>query len=144
MLLLISKSVNVTVKTKLQTTQNSRIRYCLALNDRSHIGKNKFEKMNWLPVSNRVEQCLNVTAYNFKNALSPKYMGDIYSLQISPIIRTRTSTNSFVVRFYKTEIARKSIFYSGSKIWNDLYQDIKAFPSVKNFKHALKRRFFKS
>ena len=142
--MLLLKFVNVTVKTKLQTTQNSCIRYCLALNDTSHIGKNEFEKMNWLPVSNRVEQCLAVTAYNFKNPLSPKYMGDIYSLQISPIIRTRTSTNSFVVRFYKTEIARKSIFYSGSKIWNDLYQDIKAFPSVKNFKHALKRRFSKS
>ena len=33
---------------------------------------NEFERINWLPVSNRVDQCLSVTAYNFKNALSPK------------------------------------------------------------------------
>ena len=51
-----------------------------------------------------------VTPYNFKNALSPKYMDDIYSLRISPNIRTRRSTDSFVVPFYQKEIARKSIF----------------------------------
>ena len=74
-LLLVSKFVNV--KTKLQTSQNSCIRYCLGLKDRSLIRKNEFEKINWLPVSKRVEQCLAVTAYNLKNALSPRYIGDI-------------------------------------------------------------------
>ena len=88
-------------KTKLQSTQNSCIRYCLGLKGESHIGKNKFEKIDWLPVLNKVDQYLAVTAYNFKNALSPKYMGDIYSLRISPNIRTRRSTENFVVPFYK-------------------------------------------
>ena len=101
-------------KTKLNTTQNSCIRYCLGLKVRIYIGKNKFKKINWLPVSNRINQYLAVTAYNFKNAPSPKYMGNIYSLQISPNIRTRKSTDSFVVP--KKEIARKSISYLGSKI----------------------------
>ena len=109
----------MSLKTKLQTTQNSCIRYCLWLKDKSYIGINEFEKINWLPVSNRVDQCLAVTAYNFKNALSPEYMVDIYSLRISPNIRTRRSTDGFVVPFYKKEIARKSISYLGSKIWND-------------------------
>ena len=143
MLLLISKFVK-SLKTKLQTTQSSCIKYCLGLKERSHIGKNEFEKINWLPISDRVNQCLAVTAYNFKNALSSKYMNDIYSFWISPNIRTRRSTDSFVVPFYKKEIARKSISYLVSKIWNDLNQDIKASPSASSFKHALKRRFFKS
>ena len=68
---------------------------------------------------------------------------DEYSLQISPNIRTRRPTDSFVVPFYKKEIARKSISYLGSKIWNDLNQDIKASPSANSFKHALKKCFFK-
>ena len=71
-------------------------------------------------------------------------MDDIYSSQILPNIRARRSTGSFVVPFYKEEIARKSISYLESKIWNDLNQDIKASPSAKSFKHASKRRFFKS
>ena len=94
-------NLSMSLKTKLQTTQKSCIRYCLGLKDMSHIGKNEFEKINWLPVSNRVDQCLAVTAYNFKNALSPEYMGDIYSLRIFPNIRTRRSTGSFIVSFYK-------------------------------------------
>ena len=137
-------NLSMSLKTKLQTTQNSCIRYCLWLKDNSHIGINEFEKINWLPVSNSVGQCLAITAYNFKNALSPKYMGDIYSLRISPNIRNRRSTDSFVVPFCKKEIARKSISYLGSKIWNDLNQDIKALPSANSFKYALKGRFFKS
>ena len=47
-------------------------------------------------------------------------------------------------RFYINEIARKSISYLGSKIWNDLNQDIKASPSANSFKYALRKRFFKS
>ena len=71
-------------------------------------------------------------------------MRDIYSLRISPKIGTRRSTDSFVAPFYEKEIARKSICHLRSKIWNDLNQDIKASSSVNSFKHALKRRFFKS
>ena len=71
-------------------------------------------------------------------------MGDIYSLRIAPNIRTRMSTDSFVAAFYKKEIARKSISYLGSKIWNNVNQDIKASPSANSFKNTLKRRFFKS
>ena len=137
-------NLSMSLKTKLQITQNSCIRYCLGLKARIHIGKNEFEKINWLPVSNRVNQCLAITVYNFKNALSPKYIGDIYSLRISPNIRTRRSIDSFVVPFYKKEIAGKSISYLGSKIWNDLNQDRKASPCANSFEHALKRRFFKS
>ena len=136
--------LSMSLKTKLQTTRNSCIKYFGGLKDRSHIGNNEFEKINWLPVSNRVLQCLAVTAYNFKNAFTPKHMDDIYSLQISPNIRTRRSTESFVVPFYKKEMARKSISYLGSKTWNDLNQDIKASPSANSFKHTVKRRFFES
>ena len=134
-------NLSISLKIKLQTIHNSCIKYCLGLKGRSHIGKNEFEKIDWLRVSNRVDQWLAVTAYNFKNV---QYMDDIYPLRISPNIRTRRSTDSFVVPFYKKEIARKSISYLGSKIWNDLNQDVKASPSVNSFKHALKRHFFKS
>ena len=126
----------LTSKTKLQRTQNSCIRFCFGLKDRSHMEKNEFKKINWPPVSNRFDQCLAVTAYNFKNALCPKHMGDIYSLGIFPNIRTRRSTYSFVVTFYKKRICYKissSISYLGYKIWNNVNQYIKASPYCKQF-----------
>ena len=54
----------------------------MGLKDNSDIRKNEFEKINRLLVSNRVDPRLAITAYNFKNDLSPKCMGDIYSLGI--------------------------------------------------------------
>ena len=137
-------NLSVSLKTKLQTAQNSCIRYCLGLEDRSHIGTTEFEKINWLPVSDRVNQCLAVFAYNFKNELSPNYMNEVFSLRAAPKIRTRRSTNNFTEPFYKKEISRKSISYLGSKIWNDLNEDIKTSPSTNSFKHAIKRHFFNS
>ena len=37
-------NMSMPLKTKLQTTQNSCIRYCFVLRDKSHFGKNEFEK----------------------------------------------------------------------------------------------------
>ena len=39
-------NLSMSLKTKLQSTQNSCIRYCLRLKDKSHIGDNDFEKIN--------------------------------------------------------------------------------------------------
>ena len=58
---------------------------------RSHIGLNHFGKINWLPFKNSVDQCIAVRAYNFKNNLSPVYMSDIYTLNSSPVVKTRRS-----------------------------------------------------
>ena len=93
---------------------------------RSHIQINHFEK-NWLPVKNSVDQCIAVTVYNFKNNLSPVCMSDIYTLNCSPVVKTRRST----------DLPRKSISYLGSKIWNGLDKNIKTYTSTNNFKHAL-------
>ena len=134
--------MSISLKIKLQSTPNSCIRYCLGLKDWSPIRKNEFEKTNKLPVSNGADQCLAV----LQNALSPKYMDNMYSLPISENIRTPRSTDSFIVLFlYKRNLKlRKLISYLDSKIWNDLNQDIKASPSANGFKDALRRRFFKS
>ena len=68
----------MSLKNKLQTAHNTCIRFFLGMERRSHIGLNHFEKINWLPVKNRVDQCIAVTAYNFKNNLSPVYISYIY------------------------------------------------------------------
>ena len=47
---------------------------------RSHIRVNQFEKINRLPVKKKVDKWIAVTAYNFKNNLSPVYVSDIYLL----------------------------------------------------------------
>ena len=38
------------MKNKIQITQNKCIRYCMQLDKMTHISKNEFETLNWLPV----------------------------------------------------------------------------------------------
>ena len=71
-------NLSMLLKTKLQSTYNCCIRYCLGLKNRSHIRKNEFEKRNWLLVLNRVDPFLVIIAYDYENALSTKHMGNTY------------------------------------------------------------------
>ena len=82
-------NLSMSLKNKLQTAQSACIRFCLGMERRSHIGLNQFEKINWLPVKNKVDQCIAVTANNFKNNLSPVYMLDPYPLNSSPVVKAR-------------------------------------------------------
>ena len=43
-------------KTKLQTLQNKRVRFCLQLDNGSHVGKTEFKKINWLPLDYKFKQ----------------------------------------------------------------------------------------
>ena len=39
-----------------QTTQNKFMRFCLQLDELNHISNEKFERLNWLPVTYRFKQ----------------------------------------------------------------------------------------
>ena len=71
-------NLNKKFKSKLQTVQNRCIRYCLQLNYRSHFGMKEFEKINWLPVSERFNQYLCSNAFKFFKETCPLYFHDIY------------------------------------------------------------------
>ena len=47
-------NLNKNLKKRLQAAQNKCIRFCLKLGDRASIKSNEFEKINWLPIQERV------------------------------------------------------------------------------------------
>ena len=47
-------NLNKKLKNNIQSTQNKYIRFCLNLDKIAHISQNKFKKLNWLPISDRV------------------------------------------------------------------------------------------
>ena len=128
-------NLSMSLKNKLQAAQNSCIWFCLGMERRSHIGLNHFEENNWLPVKNRVDQCIVATTYNFKSNVSPVYMSDIYNLNSSLAVKTR-SMDSFVEPNYVKELSSKSISYLGSKIWNGSDKSIRTSTSTNSFKHT--------
>ena len=58
-------NLNKNLKTRLQAAQNKCIRSCLKLGDRKSITVKEFEKVNWLPIHERVNQCILSCVYKF-------------------------------------------------------------------------------
>ena len=73
------------LKLKLQKAQNKCIGFCLNLPPRSHIDPSHFRKINWLPVSDRVEYCIANTVFKYWNGLVPGYIMKFLSLHSADI-----------------------------------------------------------
>ena len=58
---------------QIQISQNKCIRYCLKLDNTSHVGVVEFKKLNWLPTKQRVYQCICVSIFKFFNDMSQEY-----------------------------------------------------------------------
>jgi len=71
------------LKSKLQVTQNKLIRFVLNLEPRSHIGNEDFIKLNWLPVSDRVDQVTLCHVFkmhhNLWGAINDRFWGQVIS-----------------------------------------------------------------
>ena len=126
---------------KNQISQNKCIRYCLKLDNRSHVGIAEFKKLNWLPTKEIVYQCICVNIFKFFNDMSPEYTSEIFR----PSYRrhnTRASSLMLDVPFRKCCSGQKALSYLGPRTWNTLPAQIKLCRSVNTFKHDIKKLFF--
>ena len=71
-------NLNKKFKSKLKTIQNKCIRFCLQVDSRSHIRIKEFEQINWLPVSERFNQCICSNAFKLLNENCPLILCDLY------------------------------------------------------------------
>ena len=71
-------NLNNKLKSKLQILQNKYICFCLNLNSRVHIGLPEFEKINWLPINDRFEQCSS--SLTFKKPITDKKVFHMWHL----------------------------------------------------------------
>ena len=66
------------LKLKFQKAQSKCIRFSLNLPPRSHIEPLHFRKINWLPVSDRVEYCIRNTIFKYWNGTLPGNIHDMF------------------------------------------------------------------
>ena len=102
--------INNSLKTKLQTFQTECLRFCLNLNNRAHIGLNKFGKINWLPKYNYFEWCITSTTSNFLNKRSPVYINDIFKPTGHPSTNTRVYFRKLNQPLRKINNGKKNVF----------------------------------
>ena len=135
-------NLNKKFKSKLQTVQNRFIRYCVQLDNRSQTGEKHFEKLNWLPVSERFNQYLCSNAFKFFKETCPLYFHDIYRQSGQNQANTR-SVLKLKHPLRNTCSGQKDLSYLTSIVWNSLPTDFESANSLNNFKHKLKDHFFK-
>ena len=81
-------NLNKNLKTRLQ---NKCIRFCLKLGDRKSITVKKSEKISWLPIHEKVNQCILSCIYKFHAKKAPDYMDEIFSHAECSKVSTRYS-----------------------------------------------------
>ena len=126
------------LKDKIQTTQNKCIRFCLNLDKIAHISQNEFEKLNWLPISNRINQCILSTTVKFVNDIGLNYLNEVFQWATES---NRTLRNDYLKlkhRFQKRATGQNSLSFLGPSKWNKFPESTKKFSNSSTFKHSLK------
>ena len=138
-------NVNKKLKSKLQTAQNRCIRYCLQLDNRSDNGVKHFEKINWLPISEKFNQYLCSNAFKFFKETCPLYFDNIYTYRQSGQNQANTRSSVLKLKHSLRNMCsgQKNLSYLTPIVWNSLPTDLKLANSLNNFKRKLNDNFFK-
>ena len=79
------------LKNRIQTSQNKCIRFCLQLDKTTHMSHKEFETLNWLPVTERFNQCINSIVFKYVNDQCPNYLNEVFQIAPENNIQTRGS-----------------------------------------------------
>ena len=99
----------------LQASQNKCIRFCLELNDKSSIESKDFEKINWLPIHERVSHCSLGSICRFFVKDCPNYLDEIYVLLETNGVHTSSSYQKLNVLHRKINVGQKVLSYVVSR-----------------------------
>ena len=77
------------LKNRIQTSQNKCIRFCLKLDKTAQISHKEFETLNWLPVTERFNQCINSIVFKYVNNQCRNYLIEVFQTAPENNIQTR-------------------------------------------------------
>ena len=121
--------------------QNKCMRFCLKLDEMHYVSEEEFKSIRWLPISKRVDQCINAITYNFINKTSPYYLNESFEFSLHCSIGRSNKVSKFKNPFHKTSMGKKAISYIGHSIWNSLSDSSKRANSLNTFKHNVKKYY---
>ena len=107
----------------------------------THISKNKFEALNWLPVKDRFNQSINSTVFKYLTKQCPSYLNEIFELACPNNLRTRNSYLKLIYPFRKTSMGQNTLSFIGPSIWNKTPEVLKKTNSINTCKHNFKKYY---
>ena len=98
------------LKNRIQTSQNKCICFCLQLDQMTHICHKEFETLNWLPTTERFNQCINSIVFKYINQC-PNHLNEVFQTSSENNNQTRGS-----FPFCKTNADQMALSYIGPTI----------------------------
>ena len=118
-----------------------QVRFCLKLQSRENISNEHFNKLNWLPINQRFQQCVTSAVFKFIQNKCPAYMNKVFRRAENMRINTINSLFKLNHAFWKTSTGQKGFSYIGPAIWNRIPEIIKKTRNLNTFKHKMKRYY---
>ena len=131
------------LKNRIQTSQNKCIRFCLQLDKTTHISHKEFETVNWLPVTERFNQCINSIAFKYVNGQCSNYLNEVFQTAPEKNFQTRGSFLKLKCPFCKTNAGQMALSYIGPTICSKTPGTLKRTKNLNTFKHNLKEHYLK-
>ena len=106
------------LKNRIHTSQNKCIHFCLQLDKMTHISHKEFETLNWLPVTERLNQCINSIVFKKANNQCPNYVNEVFQTASENNIQSRGSFLKLNLKcpFRKTNAGQMALSYIGPTI----------------------------
>ena len=136
-------NLNKKLKKRLQAAQNKCIRFCLKLGDSTNIETIEFEKINWLPIQERVNQCALSRFINFILMLLPNTWMKYFLRQNVTEFLHVTPFKKLKLPHRKANQGLRALSYVGPFLWNKLDNSLKMSASSNTFKHNLENQYFR-
>ena len=103
----------------------------------THMSHKEFEILNWLPVTERFNQCINSIVFKYVNNQCPNYLSQVFQTAPENNIQTRGRFLKLTCPFHKTNADQMALSYIGP---TDI---LKRTNNLNMFKHNLKEHYVK-
>ena len=97
--------------------------------------------LNWLPISDRINQRIFSTTFKFVNDMGPNYLHEVFQWAAES---NRTLRNDYLKLkhpFHKTTAGQNSLSFLGPSKWNKLPESTKKCNNINTFKHNFKKLY---
>ena len=99
-----------------------------------------FNDLNWLNIFERIQYSKGILMYKILNGLSPTYLHNLFTPQSSSTYHSRSVSNrNLCIPRHSTESFKRTLQYSGAKLWNSLPLNIRASKSIISFKRNFQK-----
>ena len=105
----------------------------------AHISQNEFEKLNWLPINDRINQCVLSTTFKFVNDIGPNYLNEVFQWAAESNRTLRNDYRKLKHPSRQTTAGQNLLSFLGPSKWSKLPGSTKKCNNINTFKHNLKK-----